>query len=59
MFLQNLNWLTQQQKKAKAITRTAHCIQPICHSTHEQNPARAQLEQKEINQHQTLRLPLQ
>ena len=44
--------------KAK-LTRTAHRIQPICHSIHEQSQVKAQLEPKETVLSQTLKLTLQ
>lgn len=40
------------------LTKTVHCIQPICHSIHEQNRAEAQLEQEGTTQIQTLTLSL-
>jgi hypothetical protein len=38
--------LKEMKEKAK-LTRTFHHIQPICHSIHERNPTKAQLEQEE------------
>lgn len=40
------------------LTRTAHRIQPICHSNCAQSPTRAQLAQGEIVQNQTWKLSL-
>jgi len=50
--------LREKKEKAK-LTRTVHHIQPICHSIHERNPTKAQLEQEETIQSQIWKLTLQ